>query len=1033
MHATWFFDKADRDLLRMVNSAMDRMDADDKPTGLNLHPHGILELATTHEFRVARAVANLLGSLSAGQAEDRLSALQTVHDEVLHSARTPFRYNTGRVLVQIMKEIVRSRSDRTRQLMLMHDFRKVASGNPRIVRHFLTRHHLLEMPEEWNQLTMDHHVHDANTKGRKNPTHLIMDAWIKGIRFLCVIYYNFVEPAAARELLRAAEIMGISVRIGIEFQVVFRRRFVNFVWAPRGFTDTNAFLSFLDERSTRQLMDEGRKATQWVERHVLMALTRWNTEHRLALMSELGMDLPPLGQEDFLAYVHTGQASELHLAEYIHRSYLPLFKKQANALQQERAEADPKRQNAIDAAIRRMDSILPETILSDWLNPGCTPELACLTVPDQSSDMPEIMRLPPPVLMDWAASLRSGCRITLQLASLAPEDVLELLWDAHGLITHLELFNLKEWQAGALTSLEEISRLQQSINDGSVLHVKRIILDMTQRLERSGSADDKERLEKFKAILRGISTLQEPYRISPLGSQIGTDSTSNSNIRHGMGLAVLETLPKRTARALASEKNGYCPLYLPVHAELTRQKSWSEPERVSPFMRILCKVIRRLPGLDAFGMNTSQTWSCRLTARKGSSPNIVTMGGLGTPSGNGLCASLPHKKKAARPALGMGYLNTRVSDWLKVIAGFLPAQLAFYLTQTNSLMIWGGAAIWFAITGIRNIPQAVYGGGGRFWTTSMLRWNNYVSWSRICDSLLYTGISVLLLEWGIRVLLLEKLFSCDVSNHPVLVFTIIAAANSVYIAWHNIYRGFPRSAVIGNLFRSALAIPLSIAYFDGLCALAAFWGSADPAMLLQPGAAIISKAASDTVACIIEAIADRNNNRRLRLWDYTTKIKNIFDGYARLELRFPDNDVMDLLKEPGALAGFLSRKDKEALPNAIADALDLMYFWLYQPYAQQTLRTIVHAMTQEERLLLERTQDVLLLTHDVSLLFVEGLVGSNFAMALSFYLSHYERYVEDMHRLCSRKEQDQGREPEEQELAEKPEETPQDSSAASGE
>ena len=68
------------------------------------------------------------------------------------------------------------------------------------MRHFLNTYHLLEMPEEWNQLTLDHHVHDANTKGRKNPTHLIMDAWIKGIRYLTVIYYNYVEPAAAREL-----------------------------------------------------------------------------------------------------------------------------------------------------------------------------------------------------------------------------------------------------------------------------------------------------------------------------------------------------------------------------------------------------------------------------------------------------------------------------------------------------------------------------------------------------------------------------------------------------------------------------------------------------------------------------------------------------------------------------------------------------------------------------------------------------------------------------------------------------------------
>ena len=82
-----------------------------------------------------------------------------------------------------------------------------SSGKPRIVRAELEKYHLLEMPEEWNQLAFDHHVHDANTKGRKSPTHLVMDAWIKGVRFLTVVYYNYVEPKVAEELLEAATIL----------------------------------------------------------------------------------------------------------------------------------------------------------------------------------------------------------------------------------------------------------------------------------------------------------------------------------------------------------------------------------------------------------------------------------------------------------------------------------------------------------------------------------------------------------------------------------------------------------------------------------------------------------------------------------------------------------------------------------------------------------------------------------------------------------------------------------------------------------
>ena len=177
MLGTLFFDKQDRELLRMINETIDHgpsQDLEHKVFDANLHPHGILELTTTHEYRMAHAVINLLGNLEAGGAPDRLMALRILRDEVLHSARTPFRYNTGRVLIQIMKEIIRSRQDELTQLKLVHDFRKVTSGNPRLVRQFLNTYHLLEMPEEWNQLTVDHHVHQGPQK-RDAPDHGRMD------------------------------------------------------------------------------------------------------------------------------------------------------------------------------------------------------------------------------------------------------------------------------------------------------------------------------------------------------------------------------------------------------------------------------------------------------------------------------------------------------------------------------------------------------------------------------------------------------------------------------------------------------------------------------------------------------------------------------------------------------------------------------------------------------------------------------------------------------------------------------------------
>ena len=59
-------------------------------------------------------------------------------------------------------------------------------------------------------------------------------------------------------------------------------------------------------------------------------------------------------------------------------------------------------------------------------------------------------------------------------------------------------------------------------------------------------------------------------------------------------------------------------------------------------------------------------------------------------------------------------------------------------------------------------------------------------------------------------------------------------------------------------------------------------------------------------------------------------------------------------------------------------------------------------MTQEERRMFLLSQYVLLREREISRLFIEGLVGRKFAPALSFYLSHAHRYLNDLQELASR-------------------------------
>ena len=75
--------------------------------------------------------------------------------------------------------------------------------------------------------------------------------------------------------------------------------------------------------------------------------------------------------------------------------------------------------------------------------------------------------------------LRSGYRITLNTTNLTPADVLELLWEAEGSITHIELFNLKDYRQGKHTNAEAIAHIRQTLNGGSPIATKRMIASRT--------------------------------------------------------------------------------------------------------------------------------------------------------------------------------------------------------------------------------------------------------------------------------------------------------------------------------------------------------------------------------------------------------------------------------------------------------------------------------------------------------------------------------------------------------------------------
>ncbi len=999
-----FFDRQDHALLHMVNHILERGQRGRGQRQLfapELHPHGIKELAVSRELSVAYAVINLLDSLEVGGADDRILALRSLHEEVLYAASSSFRRNTGRVLIQIMKDLVRTHGDPERQIRLARDFREAATGKRRIVRAMLRRYHLLEMPEEWDQLTFDNHVHDANTKGRKTPTHLIMDAWIKGIRALTVIYYNFVEPRAAHELMQAAEIMGIRTRIGVEYRACFRGKYVEFIWEPAGIEDARSMAAFLEEDAMRMLMRDGRDASAYQARHVFAMLERYNGEHRRDMADQFGIEMPEISRQEFLAFVGAGQPSLLHLAELVYNRMLPRMLDRLPALREAHAAAPAEGKKAVEELIARMHALHPEAIMETWFTVERNPSLPDPELPAPDPQTPPVLRLSPHDLTERLRAVRPMSRLTLTLSGLTIEDVLELLYDCQGRITHLELFNLKDYAAGKMPHCKAINQLQRAVSQGSAIELKRLIRGIIRDYDGTLRADAAERHAHMTDILRNIQKLQSFYKNTPLKTRIGSDSTSRSFRLHGMGFAFTETLPASARRSIRDPKD-FLRQVIPLHSDIDSRYTYSPATHHHPTPdSALTRMIRKLPLCRYFGYARTHAWvaqtsTTRYTETDGS---IATLGGFQREAPERITL---REQKTAHASPGLNYLNTGMANALKVLVGFALTMGTFLLTQDWWVLIWFGAPIWFAITGLRNILQSVLGGGG-FHRTPLLKWNDYVSWSRICDSLLYTGISVPLLELILRWWILGEIFDVTALTHPLLFYTVISAANGVYIAAHNIYRGLPREAVIGNIFRSVLCIPLSLVYSVVIMHILLLLHVEGGMDMLDASAAIISKAASDTIAGIVEGIGDQNANLRMRGWDYTEKLRQLFACFARLEVLLPEDDVLDLLQRPRDKSHPAHPGGPEAEKlekDIVIHCLDLMYFWMYQPRGRTMLSRILRAMTREEKVIFARTQLVLGREKEICRLFVDDIVGQNFSRPLAFFLDRYREYLADTGRVA---------------------------------
>ncbi|MFW5488038.1 MAG: hypothetical protein ACNI3A_06440 [Desulfovibrio sp.] len=991
-----YCDAKDEQLLDMVNQVLSRTAPgkfDDSMEALLtpfMHPRGIKELSTSTGLRIAFAIINLLGSLESGQSDIRLRALRALRDETLALPVTSMRINTARVLVQIMKELVRSRYDYISQLKLAHDFRRAASGKPSIVLEQLEKYHLLEMPEDNSQIAFDDHVHDASTVGRKTPTHLVMDAWVKGIRILTVIHWGFVSKAMAEELLEAAEIMGIKARIGIRLNANLGDKYATLIWVPSGFDSPADYLAFLEQPVIKEFLDGYREVNVFRRHCTQDILTRFNAVHRPVLEEKFGLRLQQLKTKDFLEFVGEAQPSPLHLARFILNNLRQPMQARTVQLRKEYEKADAAQKEEIESLVETMNNLTVDSILAHYLTKTECPDNQDPNIP--CSNAPAILKLTPEELLYRLRHLHSGFRITLVPFNLKTEEVIDILFQGKGAITHIELANLRQGAADH-PRMNRLSRLKDALNHGNVVIIKRMIRDCITRMKFSDAPAGNTTPERLHHILRNLSDLTTPYSHNRLKVRMGSGSSGYAMRNYGMGLTVVDSLPARQQRNLTHSKERFLPFR--VDPKLRTSVIVQDIKFRPPFtglVRFIPPSIRRF-----FFAKRQRRWKPGHIEPAGeSNRNLMVLGGRQLQD-NELSLRPPERDTDAFK-FGPSYFNTALRNWLKVFIGFVPAFLTFALTKDWWLLAYFGAPIWFGITGLRNIIQSILGGGG-LRRSPLLHWGDLISWQRIADSLLFTGFSVPLLDWLVKTIILDHGMNITTQTDPLMLYSYMALANGIYISSHNLFRGLPKSAAAGNFFRSILSIPIAVAFNGIIGSLLSSMGVVGVDGILQRWAAVISKLASDCVAGVIEGLADRATNLRLRTQDYEEKVRQMMDTLCRLEMLFPDDDIPELLASPERFQELVQKTRPDLFSIVVINALDLLYFWLYQPRAPLALRETMEKMSPDEQDFFINSQQILTLERTITTMFVDGLYGKQFAKPLSFYLERYAGYLRRLKHL----------------------------------
>jgi len=287
----------------------------------------------------------------------------------------------------LVKEVVKHRSNKRRQLELLYDFSTSTQGQHQVIRKLCDELNIIELPEKGMKIgeldyAWDDHVHDIATSGRKNPTQLVIDAFIKGISRLRVAYGSTSDIEMMEEAIEAGNILGIKVDIGLEFSAMVEGAHYHFMAElphlatkeeVRQFlalheNDLGEFFHGLDINRGKRL-DAVRSLLDNFNRDILPGINKGfelKPEYCLA----------PLSLDELLATIPNVNITPLHLAEFLYMRYRPVLQKRVwyykvlrEKVRYDEGAPDKKTiETTYETLKKELNRLSPDTLLSEYFD-----------------------------------------------------------------------------------------------------------------------------------------------------------------------------------------------------------------------------------------------------------------------------------------------------------------------------------------------------------------------------------------------------------------------------------------------------------------------------------------------------------------------------------------------------------------------------------------------------------------------------------------------------------------------------------------